>query len=30
MQTDKGVVLAGRVLNDLRQRRVIIPSLDVV
>ena len=30
MQTDKGVVLAGQVLDDLRQRRVIIPSLDVI
>ena len=30
MQTDKGVVLAGQVLDDLRQRRVIIRSLDVI
>ena len=30
MQTDKGVVLAGQALDDLRQRRVIIPSLDVI
>ena len=30
MQTDKGIVLAGQVLDDLRQRRVIIPSLDVI
>lgn len=30
MQTDKGVVLAGQAFNDLRQRRVIIPSLDVI
>ena len=30
MQTDKGIVLVGQVLDDLRQRRVIIPSLDVI
>ena len=30
MQTDKGVVLARQVLDDLRQRRIIIPSLDVI
>lgn len=30
LQTDKGVVLAGSVLDGLRQRHIIIPTLDVI
>ena len=30
MQTDKGVVLAEQALDHLRQRRVIIPSIEVI
>ena len=30
LQTDKGVVLAGRALDNLRRQHIIIPSLDVV
>ena len=30
LQTDKGVVLATQVLDTLRQRRIIIPALDVI
>ncbi|MCE2969710.1 MAG: Tn3 family transposase [Burkholderiales bacterium] len=30
LQTDKGIVLAASVVEALRQRRIIIPSLDVV
>ena len=30
LQTDKGVVLANSVLDGLRQRRIILPTLDVI
>jgi len=30
LQTDKGVVLAGSVLDTLRHRRIIIPAVDVI
>lgn len=30
LQSDKGVVLAGSVLDALRRRRVVIPALDVI
>ena len=30
LQTDKGIVLAGNVLDTLRHRHIIIPALDVI
>lgn len=30
MQTDKGIVLASSVVDDLRRRHIIVPTLDVV
>ena len=30
LQTGKGIVLAGGVLDTLRHRRIIIPALDVI